>query len=82
MSIQIEQQNNITIISLNRPHARNAVDRTTAQALADAFRAFDVDDNAAVGVLCGEHGTFCAGADLAQLQKLAQARTHHGVVIN
>lgn len=64
MSIQIEQQDNVTIISLNRPHARNAVDRATAQALADAFRVFDEDENAAVGVLCGDHGTFCAGADL------------------
>jgi enoyl-CoA hydratase len=64
MSIQIEQQGKITIISLNRPQARNAVDRATAQALADAFRAFDEDENAAVGVLYGNHGTFCAGADL------------------
>lgn len=64
MSIQIEQQDNVTIISLNRPHARNAVDRATAQALANAFRAFDEDENAAVSVLCGDHGTFCAGADL------------------
>ena len=64
MSIQIEQQGNVTIISLQRPHARNAVDRATAQALADAFRAFDEDENAAVGVLYGDHGTFSAGADL------------------
>ncbi len=64
MSIQLEQNGAVTIISLNRPHARNAVDRATAAALADAFRAFDADETAAVGVLCGDHGTFCAGADL------------------
>ena len=64
MSIQLEQNGAVTIISLNRPHARNAVDRATAQALADAFRAFDADETAAVGVLHGDHGTFCAGADL------------------
>lgn len=54
----------VTTISINRPDVRNAVDRATAEALADAFRAFDADDAAAVAVLTGEGGTFCAGADL------------------
>lgn len=56
----------MTVI-LDRPVARNAVDRATAEALADAFRAFDADDTAKVGVLWGDHGTFCAGADLKAL---------------
>jgi enoyl-CoA hydratase len=51
-------------VILDRPQARNAVDRPTAEALADAFRAFDADESAAVAVLYGEGGTFCAGADL------------------
>ena len=54
----------VTTISLNRPEVRNAVDRPTAEALADAFRAFDADEDASVAVLHGEGGTFCAGADL------------------
>ncbi|ORM29131.1 crotonase/enoyl-CoA hydratase family protein [Williamsia sp. 1135] len=54
----------ITTISINRPQRRNAVDGPTAQALAQAFRDFDNDDGAAVAVLHGEGGTFCAGADL------------------
>ena len=49
---------------LSRPERRNAVDRPTAAALADAFRAFDADGEARVAVLCGEGGVFCAGADL------------------
>ena len=49
---------------LNRPEARNAVDGPTAEALADAFRDFDADPDAAVAVLWGAGGTFCAGADL------------------
>jgi enoyl-CoA hydratase len=49
---------------LSRPEARNAVDGPTARALADAFRDFDADEDAAVAVLWGEGGTFCAGADL------------------
>jgi enoyl-CoA hydratase len=54
----------VTTVILDRPGAKNAVDRDTAAALADAFRAFDADDTASVAVLAGDHGTFCAGADL------------------
>jgi enoyl-CoA hydratase len=62
--IRIEREGPVTLVILDRAGARNAVDRTTAEALADAFRAFDADDGARVGVLYGDHGTFCAGADL------------------
>jgi enoyl-CoA hydratase/carnithine racemase len=54
----------VTTVVLDRPEARNAVDRATADALAAAFRAFDADEKAAVAVLWGAGGTFCAGADL------------------
>jgi len=64
MSVRIERKGPITTVILDRPERRNAVDRATAEALADAFRAFDADTTAHVGVLYGEHGTFCAGADL------------------
>lgn len=57
----------VTTIVLSRPHARNAVDGPTAVALTAAFRAFDADDDAAVAVLHGDGGTFCAGADLKAL---------------
>jgi enoyl-CoA hydratase len=60
----VEKNGPVTTVILNRPEVRNAVDRETAQALAAAFRAFDADDDASVGVLYGDHGTFCAGADL------------------
>jgi enoyl-CoA hydratase len=62
--IQVTRQGAVTIVSINRAQARNAVDRVTAQLLADAFRDFDADPKAAVAVLHGQHGTFCAGADL------------------
>jgi enoyl-CoA hydratase len=64
MSIRVEKQGPITTVILSRPEVRNAVDGATAQALADAFREFDADPDAKVGVLSGEGGTFCAGADL------------------
>lgn len=63
-AVRTERSGPVTTVVLSRPHARNAVDRDTAQALADAFRAFDADPDAAVAVLWGEGGTFCAGADL------------------
>ncbi len=64
MSVRIEKAGPVTTILLHRPEVKNAVDRATADALADAFRAFDVDASASVAVLHGEGGTFCAGADL------------------
>jgi enoyl-CoA hydratase len=51
-------------VRIDRPEARNAVDRPTAEALADAFRAFEQDDELRVALLSGEGGNFCAGADL------------------
>jgi enoyl-CoA hydratase len=54
----------VTTVVIDRPEVRNAVDLATAEALAEAFRAFDADPDAAVAVLTGAGGTFCAGADL------------------
>lgn len=65
--VRVERSGPVTTVILDRPAAKNAVDRDTAQALADAFRAFDADESARVGVLFGDHGTFCAGADLKAL---------------
>jgi enoyl-CoA hydratase len=64
MSVRVEKDGAVTVVALDRPEVRNAVDRDTAQALADAFRAFDADETARVAVLAGAGGTFCAGADL------------------
>jgi enoyl-CoA hydratase len=64
MSVTSERVGAVTTVVLSRPAVRNAVDRATADELADAFRAFEADDDASVAVLHGEGGTFCAGADL------------------
>jgi|HubBroStandDraft_6_1064221.scaffolds.fasta_scaffold488792_1 enoyl-CoA hydratase len=63
-SVRTERDGAVTTVILDRPHARNAVDRPTAEALAAAFLAFERDDGASVAVLWGANGTFCAGADL------------------
>jgi enoyl-CoA hydratase len=62
--VLVETRGPVTIVSIDRPAARNAVDGPTAAALADAFRVFDADPTAAVAVLTGTGGAFCAGADL------------------
>lgn len=67
MSVRVEHAGPVTTVILDRPHARNAVDGPTARALTEALRAFDADPTASVAVLWGEHGTFCAGADLKSL---------------
>jgi enoyl-CoA hydratase len=75
MPIKIEKNGTVTTIILNRPEARNAVDRDTAEALTLAFRAFDEDDEAMVAVLYGEGGNFCAGADLKAIAAGRHNRT-------
>src|SRR5256885_14370940 len=64
MAVRVERAGPVTTIVLDRPEARNAVDRETAAQLADAFRGFEADAGARVAVLWGAGGTFCAGADL------------------
>ncbi|MFF0559465.1 crotonase/enoyl-CoA hydratase family protein [Streptomyces sp. NPDC020472] len=63
-AVRVERDGPVTTVVLSRPAARNAVDGPTARRLADAFRAFEADEEASVAVLWGEGGTFCAGADL------------------
>ncbi len=67
MSVSIEQRERVTTVIINRPEVRNAIDRATAEALSEAFLAFDADPNADVAVLWGAGGHFCAGADLKAL---------------
>jgi len=63
-AVQVRRDGPVTTVLLHRPERRNAVDGPTATALADAFRAFDADEDASVAVLHGLGGVFCAGADL------------------
>src|SRR5438034_8533665 len=65
MPVRVETRDSVTTVIIDRPARRNAVDRSAAEALAEAFRAFEADDRARVAVLWGVGGTFCAGADLA-----------------
>ena len=57
----------VLTVTINRPEVRNAVDSTTAAALAIAFKEFEADDALCAAVLTGAGGTFCAGADLREV---------------
>lgn len=63
-AVRVEKDGPVTTVILARPEVRNAVDGPTARSLAEAFLEFERDDEAQVGVFFGDHGAFCAGADL------------------
>lgn len=76
MSVDVVRNGPVTTVVLDRPHARNAVDGPTALALFAAFEEFDRDESAAVAVLWGANGTFCAGADLKAIGTPDSNPTH------
>src|SRR6202041_837546 len=63
-AVLVEHDGPVTVVTINRPERRNAVDSLCADQLREAFVAFDADDRRSVAVLAGAAGTFCAGADL------------------
>jgi enoyl-CoA hydratase len=71
-AVQVQQRDDVTVVTLSRPEVRNAVDDATARALYGAFIAFENDANAKVAVFHGAHGHFCAGWDLQAGAALAQ----------
>jgi enoyl-CoA hydratase len=67
--VTVTQDGPVRVITIDRRDRRNAVDSAAAHALREAFEAFDGDDSAAVAVLTGAGGYFCAGADLKALSE-------------
>jgi enoyl-CoA hydratase len=63
--VEVVTEGPVWTVTINRPQKRNAVDPDTALQLRAAFDAFEADPEAAVAVLTGAGGTFCAGFDLA-----------------
>src|SRR3990172_8680743 len=64
MAVRVDKKGKVWTVIHSRPEARNAMDPESAEALVEAFTAFDRDPDAAVAVLWGEGGAFCAGWDL------------------
>lgn len=63
-TVLVERRGAAQVITINRAHARNAVDPETAAALKAAFEAGEDNPDVAVHILTGSDGHFCAGADL------------------
>ncbi len=64
MTVTVERSGPVTTVVHARPEARNAMDPASANALVEAFLAFDRDPDQHVAVLWGAGGAFCAGFDL------------------
>ena len=64
MTVHYETDGPIAVVTIDRPEVRNAVDRPTADRLAEIFEKFDRNDELSAAVLTGADGVFCAGADL------------------
>ncbi len=75
-TLSVRADERVTMVTIERPERRNAVDLATARALYDAFKAFDADSGSDVAVLTGAGGAFCAGADLKALAE-GEARPIH-----
>ena len=71
MAIRIEKDGAVWTVIHDRPQARNAMDPASADALTAAFLDFDADEDAAVAVLYGAGGAFCAGWDLKYVSTLS-----------
>lgn len=79
MAVHYENVGRVAVVTIDRPERRNAVNRLTADALLAAWRRFERDDEADVGVLTGSAGVFCAGADLVDFDLIDRPEGHLGV---
>lgn len=68
--VLVERSGAVTVITINRLHRRNAINKSTADALREAWLEFDADETQRVAILTGGDEVFCAGADLKELDGL------------
>jgi enoyl-CoA hydratase/carnithine racemase len=70
MTLLVENQGAVRILTMNRPEKRNALNTELTEKLLQAFRDTDKDDTVGAVVLTGAGPGFCAGADLAEFKEL------------
>ncbi len=72
-----EKRGNVGLVTLNRPTARNALNRQMLRELMDALEAFDKDDSVGAMVVTGDEKAFAAGADIKEMaaDNAAQIKT-------
>jgi enoyl-CoA hydratase/crotonobetainyl-CoA hydratase len=68
----VDVDDGVMVLTINRPHRRNALDLPTAEALAAALDELDARTDVRVGVLTGAGGSFCAGMDLKAYAETGQ----------
>lgn len=71
-TIRIELEDNVAVITLNRPSRRNALNPQLVEDLCHAFQELELAELVRAVILTGEGDAFCAGADLAHLQAISQ----------
>jgi enoyl-CoA hydratase len=81
-AVVVEKLGDVTVVTLDRPDVRNAVDAEAARALYEAFVAFDADSAARVAVFHGANGHFCAGWDLQFGARMARQGSGGAVLAN
>lgn len=64
MATLFEIEDGIAVITINRPQARNSIDRETALEIAAAVERINADASIRVAIITGAGGNFCAGMDL------------------
>ena len=67
-TILVEQRGGVTLVTLNRPQALNALNSQVLADLIAAFAAFDADASQGCAVLTGSAKAFAAGADIKEMQ--------------
>ena len=75
-TILVEHRGAVTLITLNRPKALNALNSQVLADLVDAFAAFDADDSQRCAVLTGSEKAFAAGADIKEMQSQSFAEMY------
>ena len=62
--VLVDVDSGVMIITINRPKAKNAINKAVAEGIAAAIDQLDADDDIRIGILTGANNTFCAGMDL------------------
>jgi enoyl-CoA hydratase/crotonobetainyl-CoA hydratase len=71
-AVRVDIDASVAVVTIDRPAVRNAVDRATAQLLADAMDLIDGDSSVRAAVLTGAGGFFSAGMDLKALARTGE----------
>lgn len=70
-TIDVAERNAVALVTLNRPDVHNAFDETLIAELTEALRSLDADPRVRAVVLLGAGKSFCAGADLKWMERMA-----------